>query len=297
MKTTYKLFLSACMAMIGHSVLAQESAKAEVFTTPLPLGGEGLMYLIGIIVFVLLILVLVLWRISRHLKSYYKGEFNKEEVEYKYPWERLFQFRSVSTDKDVMMDHSYDGIVELDNPPPPWFMYLFYGTILFAAIYFVRYSVTGDGPTQLQEYTAELKSAEEVHEAYLSKAADLIDETNVVALSEKADIDAGATIYKEKCQVCHKDKGQGEVGPNLTDEYWIHGGDIKDVFKTIKYGVTEKGMQSWQKDLNPKMIQQVASFIMTLQGTNPEGAKAPQGEKYVPAGKEEAAPADSTLKS
>lgn len=285
MKSLFKYFIAA--AALAASTLpgfSQVNKGPEVFTTPLPISGEAILYLVGFVVFILLILVLVLWRISAHLKSYYRGDMEKEEPEYKYPWERFLQFKPVSSDKDVIMHHEYDGIRELDNPPPPWFMFLFYGTILFAVIYFIRFSITGNGPTQEQEYLSEVSKADEMHKAYLAKAANLIDENSVEALTEKSDLDAGAAIYKEKCSVCHLDKGQGSVGPNLTDEYWLHGGGIKNVFKTIKYGVVEKGMQSWQKDLDPKKMQQVASFILTLQGTNPPGAKAPQGEKYIPEG-------------
>lgn len=293
MKRRIKYFLSAAaLSALSLPGFGQVDKGPEVFTTPLPISGEAFMYLVGLVVFILLVLVLVLWKISTHLRSYYKGELEKEEPEYRYPWERFLQFKPVSSDKDVMMHHEYDGIRELDNPPPPWFMFLFYGTIIFGAVYFVRFSITGKGPTQEQEYLAEVADAEEMHKTYLAKAANLIDENSVEALTEKSDIEAGAAIYKEKCSVCHLDKGQGSVGPNLTDEYWIHGGGIKNVFKTIKYGVVEKGMQSWQKDLDPKKMQQVASFILTLQGTNPPGAKAPQGDKYVPEGG--AAVADSS---
>jgi cytochrome c oxidase cbb3-type subunit 3 len=285
MKRLVKYFMSAAViAATSLPVFSQAKGGPEVFTTPLPINGEAIMYLVGLVVFILLILVFVLWRISAHLKSFYKGEFDKEEEEYKYPWERLFQFKPVSSDKDAMMHHEYDGIRELDNPPPPWFMFLFYGTIVFAVVYFVRYSITKNGPSQEQEYLTELADAEVMHKTYLAKAANLIDENSVVVLAEKSDIGAGAAVFKEKCAVCHLDKGQGSVGPNLTDQYWIHGGGIKDIFKTIKYGVVEKGMQSWQKDLDPKKMQQVASFILTLQGTNPPGGKAPQGDKYIPEG-------------
>jgi cytochrome c oxidase cbb3-type subunit 3 len=170
-------------------------------------------------------------------------------------------------------------------------MYLFYGTIVIATIYFIRFTVIGSGPTQHEEYLAEVKAADIAHEAFLKKAAYSVDESNVVKSTDANDLAEGKKIFLTKCNACHGNAGQGGVGPNMTDEYWIHGGDIKDLFKTIKYGVIEKGMQSWQKDLNPIMMQQVASYILTLQGTNPADGKAPQGEKYVPGG---AAPKDTT---
>lgn len=295
---TKKITILTFLALGGIKAFAQD-ASAEVMSKPLPISGEWILYLVGSVIALLLLLSLVLWKISGHLRKYYRGEFEKEEAnEYKYSWERFLQFKPVSSDKDAMFHHDLDGIQELDNPPPPWFMFLFYGTILFAVIYFVRFTITGNGPTQQEEYVAELTAADEAHQAYLAKAANLIDETNVIAMTDAADLDAGKALFQEKCAVCHLADGGGQVGPNLTDEYWLHGGGVKEIFKTIKYGVTEKGMQSWQKDLNPKQMQQLASFILTLQGTKPATPKEPQGEKWVPEGAAPApaAPADSTVK-
>lgn len=274
-----KLIVFTLLSIAPWSVMAQAGDKAELLE---PINGNIIIYLVGGVVFMLLIIALVLWQISSHLKKYYRGELDKEEKEYKYSWERFMQFKPVSSDKDAMLHHSYDGIVELDNPPPPWFMFLFYGTIVFAVVYLGIYWVSDIGLRQDAEYAQQMQDAEVAHKAYLAKAANLIDESNVTLLKEVADIDAGKVLYLEKCIACHKPDGGGNVGPNLTDEYWLHGGSIIDIFKTIKYGVTEKGMQNWQKDLTALQMQQIASFILTLQGTNPPEAKPAQGDKYVP---------------
>ncbi len=289
-----KLILLALLSSLSWPVLAQTTEKADILSKPLPIGGDIVLYMVGGVIFLLLIIALVLWQISSHLKKFYRGELDKEEVEYKYGWEKFMQFKPVSSDKDAMLHHSYDGIVELDNPPPPWFMFLFYGTILFAVVYVGRYMFTNSGMRQTQEYTQEMQNAEVAHKVYLSKAANLIDESNVVALSDVPSIDGGKALFIEKCAVCHKPDGGGSVGPNLTDEFWLHGGGIKNIFKTVKYGVTEKGMQSWQKDLTPLQMQQVSSFILTLQGTNPSEPKPPQGDKYVPEGSAAPVKADTT---
>lgn len=193
--------------------------------------------------------------------------------------ERVLQVKPVYTDQDVTIGHSYDGIQELDNPAPPWFMFLFYGTIVFAVVYFGIY-IIGSGATQEEEYIAEVKLAKLEHEQYLLTAQDLVDENTVVYNSDPTFLEEGAKIYEAKCQVCHKEGGAGGIGPNLTDEYWLHGGGIKNVFKTIKYGVTAKGMQSW-KDLGGAKLDRLASYVISLQGTNPPNAQEPKGDLWI----------------
>jgi cytochrome c oxidase cbb3-type subunit 3 len=179
-----------------------------------------------------------------------------------------------------MMEHTYDGIEELDNPTPPWFMYLFYLTIIFGAFYGAYYHLYATENLQAGEYKTEVAVAEKAREAYMKQFANSINEDNVTLTTDAKDLTSGSTIYSTNCVACHGDKGQGGVGPNLTDKFWIHGGGIKDLFKTITHGIPEKGMIAWEKSLNPIQIQQVSSYVLTLQGTNPPGAKEPQGEEF-----------------
>jgi cytochrome c oxidase cbb3-type subunit 3 len=188
----------------------------------------------------------------------------------------------VEREKEIEFAHEYDGIRELDNSLPPWWKYLFYITIIFSIVYWYRYHISGSAPLSGEEYKREMAEAAIQKEAYLEKAANLVNESNVAALTSETDLSNGKKIYTTYCVPCHGAAGEGGVGPNMTDEYWIHGGGIKNIFKTIKYGVPTKGMISWQTQLRPKEMQEVASYIMTLQGTNPPNAKAPQGEKYIP---------------
>jgi cytochrome c oxidase cbb3-type subunit 3 len=116
---------------------------------------------------------------------------------------------------------------------------------------------------------------------FLKKAAALVDETSVVILTDAASLVKGKSSYITKCATCHGQYGEGLVGPNLTDAYWIHGGGIKDVFKTIKYGWPEKGMISWESQITPMEMQQISSYIITLKGTKPANPKAPQGIIYI----------------
>lgn len=257
-----------------------------------------LIWIIYFITFLMLVLALFLWKVSVDLKKYKNGEFASEEQKMwdkRNMWEKLFQLKPMGTDKDVDMGHEYDGIHELDNPPPPWFMFLFYGTILFAVIYFVRYSVTGAGMNQEEEYAAEMAESELKQSEDLESQGLDIDENSVVLLTDAASISEGENIYVANCKICHDEGGKGNSGPNLTDEFWKHGGGVKNVFKTIKYGVPDKGMISWEKMLSPLMIQQVSSYIISLQGTNPEGGLPPDGELWVPpAVEDEGSVADST---
>jgi cytochrome c oxidase cbb3-type subunit 3 len=184
----------------------------------------------------------------------------------------------VEQEKDVMLDHNYDGIRELDNQLPPWWKWGFYITIVFAVVYLAYYHMASDGNIMQNEYIAEIKAAEHQKAEQMKLASENITEVNVVALNDAQHLSEGKLIYDNFCMPCHGVAGQGTVGPNLTDEFWIHGGGIKNVFKTINYGVPAKGMIAWKAQLPPKKIQEVASYILSMKGTNPPGAKEPQGE-------------------
>lgn len=185
-------------------------------------------------------------------------------------------------EKKLMKEHTFDGIVELDNHMPPWLANVFYITIAFGVLYFTYYTVLGLGKSQFEEYAEEQRVAALQIEAYKANLTSLIDETNVVFDESPTAISAGQSIFQGNCVACHAQDGGGGVGSNLTDEYWKHGGSINDIFKVIKYGVPEKGMVPWQDQLSPEQIQQVASFILTLQGTTPANPKEAEGERYVP---------------
>jgi cytochrome c oxidase cbb3-type subunit 3 len=182
-------------------------------------------------------------------------------------------------EKDALLDHNYDGIRELDNHMPPWWVYSFYLTIIFAVFYMLFYHVWGTFPLQAEEYQEEEKQAQIEIAAYKKTMANSIDETNVKQVKDKATLANAKVLYDQNCKGCHGAVGEGGTGPNLTDEYWLHGGDVKDIFKTIKYGVQAKGMIPWEKRFSPADMQNLASYILSMQGTNPPNAKAPQGEK------------------
>lgn len=194
-------------------------------------------------------------------------------------WEKLLSLRPMHEEKDLLMEHEYDGISELDNPTPAWFMWLFYITIAFAFTYLLTYHVFKLGKLQDQEYVAEMKQAAVDQKAFLAKSANRVDENSVKLTNDPAVLKDGAAIFQQNCTPCHGQHAEGIVGPNLTDEYWLHGGKINDVFRTIKYGVPEKGMISWEKQLTPKQIADVANYVKSLKDSHPANPKAPQGTK------------------
>jgi cytochrome c oxidase cbb3-type subunit 3 len=179
----------------------------------------------------------------------------------------------------LMLDHNYDGIRELDNHMPPWLKFLYFATVVFSVGYLLAYHVFEWAPLQEEEFEIEMQQASIAIEEYKKTQANLIDESNVELLSDAAALEAGKAIFVQNCAACHGNEGQGGVGPNLTDDAWLHGCDIKDVFKVVKYGVPQKGMVPWQNKLKPQDIQQVASYVLSLRGTNPPNPKEPQGEK------------------
>ncbi len=197
-------------------------------------------------------------------------------------YERMTDSVPVEKEEDIMFDHAYDGIRELDNKLPPWWVAMFYITIAFAVVYFGYFHISGYGKGSREIYAQEMEDAKEAVAAYLASQAEQIDETNVMALTDESALSLGKSIYTANCVACHGVYGEGGVGPNFTDQYWLHGGDIKDLFKTIKYGVPEKGMISWKSQLRAGDMQKVASYILTFQGTNPPNPKEPQGELYIP---------------
>lgn len=205
--------------------------------------------------------------------------------------ERMEGVVPIEQEHEILFDHEYDGIRELDNKLPPWWVWMFYITIFIACGYWYVYQISDIGLSSAESYKLEMQEAEKSVKAYLAKQQDAVTETNVKLLTDPDDLLVGEAIYKNLCVACHGQNGEGLVGPNFTDEYWVHGGDIKDLFKTIKYGVPEKGMISWSAQLRPSDMQKVASFILTFQGTNPPNQKEPEGEIWKP---EEEVAQDST---
>ncbi len=196
-------------------------------------------------------------------------------------YKKLLGSKPIQEEGEIVLDHNYDGIRELDNKLPPWWVYGFYATIIFAVVYLARYHIF-DGVDQHQEYEIAIAEAKLQVEEYKRTAKDLVDVNTVELLTEANDLKAGEAIFSGNCAACHKMTGAGGIGPNLTDDYWILGGGIKNVFNTISEGGRAgKGMVAWKSDLKPSEMAQVASYVLSLHGTNPADAKDPEGEIWV----------------
>lgn len=194
---------------------------------------------------------------------------------------KLTRSKDLEEEHDVMLNHDYDGIRELDNVLPPWWVNLFYATIIFAFIYLVRFHILNEYD-QASEFETEMAVAKAEVEKYKLTAPDLMDKEKVTLLTDATALAEGKKIYETNCVACHRPDGGGAIGPNLTDEHWILGGGIKNVFNTIMEGGREgKGMVPWKTTIKPSDIQKVASYVLSLQGTNPKDAKAPEGDVWV----------------
>lgn len=203
-----------------------------------------------------------------------------ESTWYKKMMQKLTKSRPMAAEGELLLDHDYDGIKELDNDLPPWWKYLFIASVIWGVIYFAHFEIFG-GATQEMELKKEIAEAKIALEEYKKTAPDLMNAENVTLLTEAGDLSKGKVIFETNCAACHRADGGGQIGPNLTDDHWILGGGIKKVFHTVSEGGRDgKGMVSWKAMLKPTEIQQVASYVLSLQGSNPADAKAPEGEIY-----------------
>ncbi|MFT2008066.1 c-type cytochrome [Pontibacter sp. 13R65] len=255
------------------------ASKTEVAFMDLP---PLVFFIIGITGFVLFLIVALIYMLARLLVPMMGDALYDEDFRESWAGRLIFLFRGdlalmTGKAKDIIhSNHDFDGIQEYDNDLPPWWKTMFYVTIVFAVGYMLHFHVFKTGALQAQEYDMEMEQA--------ALFASLnVDDPNAVTdymvLTDQVALEAGKTIYSQNCAACHGPEGQGTVGPNLTDEYWLHGGDVNDIFKTVKYGVPSKGMVPWQGKLTKDQILEVSSYILSLQGSNPSNPIEPQGEK------------------
>lgn len=299
-------YLLALVAVLGTATrvgYAQDAAVPPISKSALLWTLIIAMIVLAAVALVLTTTILILVRSKAEEKAVAAGMSPAEakaQSQAQSPWlkwswwnERLTDAVPITREADIDLGHDYDGIRELDNNLPPWWKYGFYFTIGFAAIYLVHFHIVelsflnpfmGPGISSEAQYVAEIEEAEIAKQAYLAQAAEQVDETNAILLTTAGDLSKGKSIFDSKCVACHAADGGGTIGPNLTDAYWLHGGDIKDVFATIKHGIPSKGMIAWKDQLKPRQIQEVASYILhDLQGTVPAVAKDPEGTLYTPA--------------
>lgn len=268
------------LVLLASTATLSATAQAPILEVHLVDVSHADLWVVG---FINVFLLIVFWYLRRTLDRLVHVEQISEGVAAERVPSKVMQWLTdavpVGQEHTVETDHEYDGIRELDNNLPPWWKWGFVGTIIFAAVYLVHYHVTKTGDLQIAEYTLHMEEEQAKVLAFLESQALNVDENTVTVMTEAGQLAAGAATFDQYCKVCHSADGGGKVGPNLTDEYWLYGNDIKDIFKTIKYGAN-RGMKSWQDELNPVQMQEVASYIRTLVGTTPADPKAPEGDLY-----------------
>jgi len=295
-----KFFILMAGLLLSTASFAQDSAPAENSFGADPPSHPMLPYyatvaLLAIVIVLVAIVCVYVFRIVRLLNDQLeKQRATRMGVVYVPSpgwWSRFTQAMNASVtvaqEKEIELDHNYDGIKELDNHLPPWWKWLFYGTIAWSVAYIIVFHLANTLPLSQEEYQTELAVAET--QAKLRKAsqppAEEIDESNLVYSNDAAIIEKGKLVFAgNPCGSCHGNEGGGNtIGPNLTDAYWIHGGDITSIFNTIKNGAVDKGMPAWGKVMSMQDVRDLTFYIISLQGSNPPNPKAPQGELYKPA--------------
>jgi len=179
--------------------------------------------------------------------------------------------------EDRVLDHEYDGIEEYDNPLPRWWVSLFWITIVFSALYFVYFHF-GEGKLPIEAYNEDMIAYYDLQAQQLLALGEIKESTLLDLAKDESMMAGGAQLFQTKCAQCHGSRAEGGIGPNLTDDYWLHGERLTNIYRTITEGVPSKGMLAWKNQLGPAEILSLASYVGTLRGSNPPGAKAPQGE-------------------
>lgn len=279
----------ACATVIGQTAFAQADTGSTAFWEdpmfPLYAMAAAMLLLAILVIVVAMYTIQVLRFLTNQQSPPAKTFISPARTSW---WQRfvhrLNRSVPVSRESEIQLDHSFDGIRELDNHLPPWWKWLFYGSMVWAGAYYVVFHVTHSFPLSHEEYQNEVAMAEEKAARYrAAQPATAIDETSLEYTAEASIIEKGKSVFvSNNCAGCHRDDGGGNtIGPNLTDTYWLHGGAIGDIFHTIKNGVVEKGMPAWGKSMSIEDVRNVAFYVMSLQGTNPPDAKPPQGDKYL----------------
>lgn len=301
-----RIVMTSCFLLAATlPAAAQETSQKSFWDDPVNHPMMPL-YLITALVFVTVILVLIVAVYMLRILNMFVEQAERERAQklgkpyvpsvswWTKVWDEFNASVPVEKEKDIDLGHEYDGIRELDNHLPPWWKGILYGSMIWAVFYMIVYHFVGSWPLSRAEYENEVATAAEKIRAFkASQPVADIDANTLVYSADAAILEKGKQVFtSNNCQQCHRADGGGNaIGPNLTDAYWIHGGSIKNLFQTINTGVVEKGMPAWGKVMSPTDVRDVAFYVMSLQGTNPKDAKAPQGNLYTP--EVVAAPADS----
>lgn len=278
------------VAFLGISIWALITAVTS-YENPFSLYENPLVWIL-VAMLALVVLTKELLNVTAYKKAQElqmeKDGINPEEVD-NWAWaksliQKWTKSKKLEESEEIVLDHNYDGIRELDNVLPPWWVYLFYATIIFGVIYLVRFEIMG-GDTQVMEFNKEMAQAKMELAKFKESSPNVFDVSKVELLTDEADLARGKAVFNLNCAACHAPDGGGGIGPNLTDKHWILGGGFKNAFNTIYNGGRDgKGMVAWNKTLKPQDIQKVASYIIALQGTTPAKPKKAEGDIWVEEG-------------
>lgn len=288
-----KVFLTMVAAAISVAAFSQpaENAPASFLNDrllPLYITGAAVLIVLILVLLVALYVVRILNFLTREAAAQNAGVQAMKVVAQPESWWKRFVRKMnasvpIEQESEIQLEHSYDGIRELDNHLPPWWKWLFYGTAVWAVVYFFVFHISESLPLSEEEYKRELALAEaQVRQHQASQPESVVNENALTYTDDPVLIENGKSVFtSNNCGGCHRNDGGGNsIGPNLTDEYWLHGGEIKNIFLTIKNGVVEKGMPAWGKSMSAQDVRDVTLYVMSLQGTNPPDPKAPQGEVF-----------------
>ncbi|MEK6782410.1 MAG: cbb3-type cytochrome c oxidase N-terminal domain-containing protein [Bacteroidota bacterium] len=287
-----KIFSTLLILLLPSvTLLAQSTTEAvtpSLWDDPYLLFYISVGFMFIVILLVLTVAVYMLKVLNIMVKKTQIEKAAEEGREYKpgpTMWEKIWQgannFVPVEKEATILLDHNYDGIRELDNHLPPWWSYLFIATIIWGAIYLFAYHVTDSLPLSIGEYDNEVAVAnDQLQRRKAASPGIQIDENNVSATTDAANLKDGKSTFTSICASCHRVDGGGDIGPNLTDEYWKHGGTMTDVYKVVKNGVTGTNMVAWGGTMSPEKMRNVASYLLTLVGTNPVNGKKPEGSLF-----------------
>lgn len=277
------LLFFAVFGLIEYVIDSGNQLAVMVYPTAALFLVFVLLLLIAIEVILVSIENVMFQTLSEEAKERYMASSSKkwEWTWGKETYSKLLGSKPMEEETEIILDHNYDGIRELDNKLPPWWVYMFYATIVFGVVYLVRFHIMGDYD-QDTEYLTEVAIAQAEIEEYKKTAKDLVDVNTVELLADASDLSAGKTIFETNCVACHMPDGGGGIGPNLTDANWILGGGIKNVFNTISEGGRDgKGMVAWKQSLKPLEMAQVSSYVLTFQGKTSANPKAAEGDIWI----------------
>lgn len=273
------------LVIIGTTLIANSSNALEFLQPGDAVEGQPWLLVETWDLYALVVLNLLLVGVLLYLRRLFNGFVNMitDEVVLEAEPAVMTKVNKLLTDvvpieeeESILLHHEYDGIRELDNNLPPWWVWMFYGTIIFAVVYMFNYHILGTSDLQIAAYEKDMEQAKIEKEEYLKAMAMNIDETNAVQMTDAGDISKGKELFATYCVTCHLEKGQGYIGPNLTDNNWIYGYDISSIYKTIRKGSPNGKMPEHESKMNPIEIQQIASFVMSMPDAG--GGAEPQGD-------------------